>query len=224
MAFSLDPQQLIGSALTNLLSSGVLIGLPTKDNPVPLFLLCEFPQETASASARLPGIATQAGELRSRAVVEASTYEFNIVLSDYDTKTASAFKTVSTVLASLGGIGNSVASFGSVLPNLSGVTTGYVSSQIATLTRIKNGFMPIMVLGAYFNLGVLQQQTPYLLSKWYITSFSVPHDAGKAGVVMRVSCKEQFEPRDTSLLKGGLKALLGEVVSPLAGQVAGLLF
>lgn len=224
MAFSLDPTQLISSALTNLLQSGVLVGLPTKDNPVPLFLLCEFPQETAGASARLPGIATQAGELRSRAVIEASTYDFDIVLSDFDSKTSSAFKTVSTVLASLGGIGNSVASFGAVLPNLSGITTGYVSSQIATLVRIKNAFMPIMVLGTYFNLGVLQQQTPYLLSKWYITSISAPHAAGKAGVVVRVTCKEQFEPRDSSFLKGGIKALLGEVVSPLAGQVAGLLF
>jgi hypothetical protein len=224
MAFSLDPQQLIGSALTNLLQSGVIIGLPTKENPVPYFLLCEFPNENAGGSVRLPGIATQAGELRSRAVIEASTYEFDVVLSDFDTKTSGAFKTVSTVLASLGGIGNSVASFGSVLPNLSGVTTGYVSSQIATLTRIKNAFMPIMILGAYFNLGVLQQQTPYLLSKWYITGFSAPHMAGKAGVVMRVTCKEQFEPRDSSFLTGGIKALLGEVVSPLAGQVAGLLF
>lgn len=224
MAFSIDPAQLIGDAITNLLQSGVLVGMPTKENPVPYFLICEFPQETAGGSVRLPGIATQAGELRSRAVIQASTYEFNIVLSDYDTKTSGTFKTVSTILGSLGGIGNSVASFGSVLPNLSGLTTGYVSSQIATLTKIKNAFMPIMILGAYFNLGVLQQNTPYLLSKWYIEDFSAPHDAGKAGVVIRVKCKEQFEPRDTSFLLGGIKALLGEVVSPLAGQVAGLLF
>lgn len=224
MAISIDPQQLIGNAITKLVNSGVLVGMPTKENLAPLFVLAEFPNEMTGGAVRLPGVSTQAGELKTRAVIEPSTYEFDIVLSDYDNKTSGVFKAVQTALSGLGGLVNSVASFGAVLPNLSGLTTGYVSSQIGTLTKIKNNMMPIMVLGAYFNIGVLQQATPYLLSKWYIEDFSAPHKAGVGGTVIRVKCREQFEPRDTSFLKGGIKALLGEIVSPFAGQVAGLLF
>lgn len=222
MAFSLDPQQLIGNAITSLVKSGVLVGMPTKENPVPLFILAEFPEETAGGSVRLPGVATQAGELKTRAVIQASTYDFNVVLSDTDNKQSGVFKAVQTALGGIGGLVNSVASFGAILPNLSGLTTGYVASQIGVLTKIKNNMMPIMILGTYFNIGVLQQATPYLLSKWYIEDFSATHMPGVTGTVIRVKCREQFEPRDTSFLKGGIKALLGEIVSPFAGQVAGL--
>lgn len=224
MAFSLDPSQLISNALTSLVKSAIIIGMPTKEAPVPRFVLCEISDERAQGLVRLPGVATQAGELKTRAVVGASMYSFTAILSDFSDNTSSEFKTVQTVLSSVSSVGGSFATFGSILPNLSGLTTGYVSSQIATLTAIKNNMQPVLIMGAYFSLGVLQQTTPFLLSKWYLQDFDAPHLPGKGGCVLSLTLKEQFEGRDTSLLKGGLKALLGEVVSPLAGQVAGLLF
>lgn len=222
--FSLDPQQLVANALTSLVKSSIIVGLPTKEQPIPRFVLCEIPDENPRVSVRLPGIATQAGELKSRAVREASTYTFSVVLSDFPDQQSDAFKVVQTVLSNIASLGGSLATFGSILPNLSGLTTGYVSSQISTLNQIASNFMPVMILGNYFSLGVLQQTTPYLLSKWYLEGFDAPHKAGAAGTVLQMRAKEQFEPRDTSLLKGGIKALLGEIISPAAGQVAGLLF
>lgn len=222
MAFSLDPSQLISNALTSLVNSAIIVGMPTKESPVPRFLLCEITDERAHGLVKLPGIATQAGELKSRAVVGASMYSFTAVLSDFSDTQSGAFKAVQTALAAAATLAGSFASFGSILPNLAGLTTGYVSSQISTLTQIKNNMQPVLIMGAYFSLGVLQQSTPFLLSKWYLQDFDAPHMPGKGGCVLTLTLKEQFEPRDTSLLKGGLKALLGEIVSPLAGQVAGL--
>lgn len=224
MAFSLDPSQLISNALTSLVNSAIIIGMPTKEVPIPRFILCEITDERAQGLVRLPGVATQAGELKSRAVVGASMYSFTAVLSDFSDNQSSEFKAVQTALSAVGNVVGQIATFGSILPNLSGLTTGYVSSQISTLTQIKNNMQPVLIMGAYFSLGVLQQTTPFLLSKWYLQDFDAPHAPGKGGVVIQLTLKEQFEPRDTSLLKGGLKALLGEIVSPLAGQVAGLLF
>lgn len=222
MAFSLDPSQLISNALTSLVNSAIIVGMPTKENPIPRFVLCEISDERAQGLAKLPGIATQAGELKSRVVVEPSMYSFTAILSDFSDNQSSEFKAVQTALSAVASVGNSFASFGSILPNLAGLTTGYVSSQISTLTQIKNNMQPVLIMGAYFSLGVLQQTTPFLLSKWYLQDFDAPHAPGKGGCVLTLTLKEQFEPRDTSLLKGGLKALLGEIVSPLAGQVAGL--
>lgn len=224
MAFSLDPQQLVSNAITKIVDACVIVGMPTKENPVPIFILCEITAETARAIAKLPGNATQAGELKSRSVIEPSTLDVTAVLSDFDGKDNSTFKIVSTALAGIGNLVGQVASFGAVLPNLSGLTLGYVSSQIQALNQMKNNMMPIMILGNYFSLGVLVQTTPYLLSKWYIEEFTAPHDGAKAGSIVTIKVKEQVEPRDTSLLKGGLKAVMGEIGSPLAGQTMGLFF
>jgi hypothetical protein len=224
MAFSLDPQQLVSNAITKIVDACVIVGMPTKENPVPIFILCEITAETAHAIAKLPGNATQTGELKSRSVIEPSTLDVTAVLSDFDGKDNSTFKIVSTALAGIGNLVGQVASFGAVLPNLSGLTLGYVSSQIQALNQMKNNMMPIMILGNYFSLGVLVQTTPYLLSKWYIEEFTAPHDGAKAGSIVTIKVKEQVEPRDTSLLKGGLKAVMGEIGSPLAGQTMGLFF
>ena len=221
MSITISPADLISGAITSLVDSAVIIGMPTTDTPVPVFVLCETPKEHMTGSARLPGALMQTGELRARTVIEASRFDFDAVLSDIPmNQNQEIFRVIQIALGVTAGITNSIASYGAVLPNLSGLAVGYVSSSISVLNQMKNNMMPVVVLGNYFSLGVIQQTTPYLSSSWYIESIDMDHEAAKAGTIVNIKLKEQFKPRDLSAL-GIVKAIAGETISPLAGSAIG---
>lgn len=227
MAFTLNMLNIpamISGAVTNFVSSAIIIGLPTLDAPVPTFCLCEIPNERAHASARLPGNLTQAGEFKARTVIEASTMELDVVLSDIPmSQDLSIFRTVQTTLDAAALVTNSIASFGAVLPNLAGFTVGYVASCISVLNQMKNFMKPIMILGSYLPLGVLQQSTPYLSSAWYIEEISPPHNAGEAGIVLTLRLREQFSLRNISAV-GAVVAVASAIAVPNGGVKIGGMF
>ena len=224
MAFSVNIATMLSGAITDLFQSALIIGMPSLQHPIPVFAMCEIPHENARASARLPGNLTQAGEMRARTVIEASTLELELVFSDFpETADQSIFRAIQVVLADAALLTNSLATFGSVLPNLSGLTFGYVASCLSVLNQIKNYMMPVLILGSYIPLGTIQQSTPYLSSSWYIEDISIPHDAGVAGVKVTVKLREQFTQRDTSLV-GALIAVATEVAVPNGGSSIGGMF
>lgn len=222
MAISLDPSQLISNAVTNAIGAAVLIGMPTKDSPVPNFVLCAIPEEQPEMSARLTGAIIQAGEFNARTIIQPSRHKFTAVISEDDTS-SEALRTVQTILSGLALLTNSIASFGAVLPNVSGLTTGSLNAQVTSLNAIKNNRQPVMLLGAYFSLDSLQQQTPYLTSKWYVERITPQHSQQERGAVFQIEIVEQLEKK-ASALSIGLKALAGEIRSPLADQPMGSLF
>lgn len=228
MAFSLNTLNIpgmISGAITTFAHSAIIIGLPTADAPVPIFCLCEIPNERAHASVKLPGNLTQAGEFKARTVIEASTIDLDIVLSDIPmTRDLSMFRIIQSTLNAVAIVSNSLASFGAVLPNLSGLSVGYVASCISVLNQIKNFMKPVMILGSYIPLGVLQQSTPYLSSAWYIEEISPPHTAGEAGVAMTIRLREQFTKRDPTSAGGAVSAVASEVAAPNGGVNMGAMF
>ena len=227
MAFSfntLNIPGMISGAITSFAQSAIIIGLPTLDAPVPTFCLCEIPNERARASARLPGNLTQAGEFKARTVIEASTIELDVILSDIPmSRDMTIFRMIQSTLNAVALVSNSLASFGAVLPNLAGLSVGYVASCISILNQIKNFMKPVMILGSYIPLGVLQQTTPYLSSAWYIEEISPPHKAGQAGVEMTIRLREQFSQRSTSGA-GAVLSVASEVAAPNGGVIIGGMF
>ena len=227
MAFSfntLNIPGMISGAITSFAQSAIIIGLPTADAPVPVFCLCEIPNERAHASVRLPGNLTQAGEFKARTVIEASTIDLDIILSDIPmTRDLSMYRVIQSTLNAVALVSNSLASFGAVLPNLSGLSVGYVASCISILNQIKNFMKPVMILGSYIPLGVLQQTTPYLSSAWYIEEISPPHEAGQAGVAMTIRLREQFSQRSTSGACA-VFSVASEVAAPNGGVIIGSQF
>jgi hypothetical protein len=224
MAFTLDISQLISGAVTNLFNSAIVIGLPTTSAKTPVFCLCEVTHESARGAVKLPGNLTQSGEMRARTVIEASTMELDLVFSDIATdKDQNIYRAVQIAVANAALVTNSYASYGLVLPNLSGVAVGYVASCISVLNQIKNYMMPVMLIGAYLPLSVFQQTTPYLSSAWYIEDIGVPHESGKAGVVVTVRLREQFTKKSSTLL-GSILSVASETVAPNGGAALGGLF
>ena len=219
--FSLNPATLITNAVTSLVNSAVIIGMPCINAPVPLFCLCEVPDETMHAAVTLPGALTQAGEMKTRSVIQPSSMNLSLAMTEHDSKNPDIFKKIQISLTAIAAIINAVANYGAILPNLSALTTGYVASQISSLIQIKNNMMPIMILSNYFSLGVLQQGTPYLSSEWFIEEIEASHEGGKDGIVIKLKIKEQFTPRNVSTLAGKVAAIAGEVISPLAGEAVG---
>lgn len=224
MAYTLDPAKLVTDAITSLVNSAVIIGMPATNAPVPLFCLCEIPEERVHGSVMLPGALTQAGEMKTRAVINPSEFEFSAVMAEHDSKNSDTFKTVQTALTAIAALINSVATYGAVLPNLSAIATGYVASQISSLTQIKNNMMPVMILSSYFSLGVMQQGTAYLTSAWYIEDFYATHQGGKDGTVINIKLREQFTPRNLSTLAGAAATVAGEITSSIGGTALGSLF
>ena len=224
MAFSLNPATLITNAVTSLVNSAVLIGMPTQGAPVPLFCLCEFPEETIHGGVTLPGALTQAGEMKTRSVIQPSSIDLSLAIVEHDSKNPEIFKTVQVALTAIAVLINEIASYGAILPNLTGLTTGYVASQISSLFQIKNNMQPVMVLSSYFSLGILQQNTSYLSSSWFIEEIEAMHEGGKDGTIIKLKLKEQFTPRNASTLQGQASAIAGELISPLAGLAVGGLF
>jgi hypothetical protein len=224
MSVSLDITGLISGAVTGLFDSAVIIGLPTADAPVPTFCLCEIPGERGHASVRLPGNLTQAGEFKARTVIEASTMEIDVVLSDIPaSKDQNIFRAIQIVLNDTALVANSLATFGAVLPNVAGLAVGYVASCLSTLNQMKNYMQPIMILGSYLPLGALQQSTPYLSSAWYIEEMSPPHESGKAGIVLTLRLREQFSIRSLTML-GKILSIASEIAAPNGGAKIGGLF
>jgi hypothetical protein len=219
--FSLNPATLITNAVTSLINSAVIIGMPVKGSPVPLFCLCEFPEETMHASSTLPGALTQAGEMKTRSVIQPSVVDLTLAISEHDGKNPEIFQIVQVALTAIAQIINSIASYGAILPNLSGLTTGYVASQISALVQMKNDMQPIMILSNYFSLGVLQQGTSYLSSSWYIEDIEASHEGGKDGIILKIRIKEQFTPRNISTA-GMASTIASETISPLVGSIGSL--
>jgi hypothetical protein len=150
--------------------------------------------------------------------------ELDIVLSDIPaSKDQSVFRAIQIVLNDAALVANSVATFGAVLPNLAGLSVGYVASCLSVLNQMKNYMQPIMILGSYIPLGVLQQTTPYLSSGWYIEEMSPPHEAGKAGVALTIKLREQFTLRSSTLL-GKILSVASDTVAPNSGANIGGLF
>lgn len=224
MASTINVTGWISGTVTDTLNSAIIIGLPTASAPVPVFCMCEITNERGRASAKLPGNLTQAGEFKARTVIEASTMELDIVLSDIPASAdQNIFRVIQLALNNVALVSDSIASFGAVLPNLAGFSAGYVASCISVLNQMKNYMLPIMILGSYIPLGVLQQTTPYLQSAWYIEEISPPHEAGKAGIALTIRLREQFSMRDTSAL-GAVLAVASAVVAPNGGSKIGSMF
>ena len=110
-----------------------------------------------------------------------------------------------------------------MLPNLAGLSVGYVASCLSVLNQMKNYMQPVMILGSYIPLSVLQQSTPYLSSGWYIEEMSPPHEAGKAGIALTLKLREQFTLRSSTLM-GKILSVASDTIAPNGGAMIGGMF
>lgn len=224
MAFSLDPATFIGNQIQGLIGAPVIIGLPSPQGPVPNFVIGIIDEEHADTSINLPAFQLSAGDLFMKSSLESGTYSFNMVLSQDPMLATQWISTLATTLQALSLVTNSIANYGAVLPNLSGISANYAVSQLSTLRNIKNMSQPILLLNTFITLGSISQNNPYLSSNWYIQNISLGRQGAQGGGIVTVTLKELLVKRDPSLTAGNLLTnFANEIIGPGVGSAfAGL--
>lgn len=224
-AFNFDPKEMIGGLIANVIQSSIIVGMPSATAKVPNFVFCEIIDESIRTSVSLPSLQIASGDLSSKAVVDSGEYKIKIVLSDDANFPAGWMNIVSLALSNITDVANQLIDSGGVLPNFSATTTNYVMSQIGVLTAMKNNMQPITILQAYVNLGSIGQNSPFLSSSWYISNIAGVAEEADQGLALDVTLKELLSPRAGQFglgsIMGQIKALSGELISPLAGGAMG---
>lgn len=198
LGFALDAASFIGSSLSGLIGAPIVIGLPSDQAPIPNFVIGIIPKESIKTSVSLPGFQLAAGDLFMKSAVNPGTYTFDIVITKDSSLNAAWLPMVSTALQALSGAANSIASFGSVIPNLAGVSANYAVSQITTLHKMKNNTQPILLLNSFITLGSISQSSPFLNSQWFIEDIGAMREEAEGGAVVEVTLKELLVKRNAS--------------------------
>lgn len=213
MGFSIDPVDLIGSAVSDIVKTSIIIGMPSPTAKIPNFILATIPDERAQGSVTLASLQVTAGDYLMKGAINSGVYTMTVVLSDYDPLPTTWLSAVATALQQLSNVGNSIANFGAILPNLSSLTTNFVRSQLSVLYQMKNNVMPIIILNSYITLGSISQTHPNLQSNWYIEDVSSIKEESEGGLVVDISLRELLTKRDSSLSKKNIIANIAGVVT-----------
>ncbi len=214
-SFSFDPQNLLGGMTQGVTNLPIIIGLPSRQNPVPNFIMGITTTERARTSSTLPGMQLTAGDLFLKSARNGSEFTFRVIVSETPNIKKEVVETVSKAIQQLSTIASSFANFGGVFPNTSGITSNFVSSQLSALSSMKDGFQPIMALNMFMPLSAFSIQNPYLTSSWYIDHVEHAKEEAERGVVVDVTLRELLMKRDPSF------TLLTKVAANLANQLVG---
>jgi len=218
----LDPSTFIGSALEGVIGAPVLIGLPSNIAPIPNFVIGIIPEETAQASVTLSGLQISGGDLFMKSAINSSEKVLTMALSNDTLMPQAWIQTVANVMQILSGVGNAIGGGG--LPNISGVSNNFVTSQLSALRNIKNGNQPIMLLNSFVTLQSIGQNNNNLSSNWYIENYQIIREESEGGCIVQIKLKELLTKRESLLSVGNfITNFANEIVSPSLGSSIGSL-
>jgi len=219
MAFSIDPADLIGTAVSDLVKASIIIGLPSPTAPIPNFIIATIPREQAQGSVNLPSLQLTEGDYLMKVAVNSGSYGMTVILSNEDPIPLEWLDGVATALQQLANLSNNIASFGAVLPNLASVTSNFVSSQLSVLYAMKNNGQPLMILNSFIHLGSLSQTNPNLASNWFIENINVVREEAEGGLVVSLQVRELLTKRDSVFSpKNLLSNIAGVATAGAAGS------
>lgn len=218
----LDPSTFIGSALEGVIGAPILIGLPSNIAPIPNFVIGIIPEENAQGSVTLSGLQISGGDLFMKSAINGSEKILTMALSNDTLMPQQWIQTVANVLQILSGVGNAIGGGG--IPNISGVSNNFVTSQLSSLRNIKNGNQPIMLLNSFVTLQSIGQNNNNLSSNWYIENYQIIKEEAEGGCLVQIKIKELLSKRETLLSAGNfITNFANEIISPSLGSSIGSL-
>lgn len=218
MSIKIDPSDLIGMAVSEVVKTSLIIGMPSPTAKIPSFVLGLIPTEQAQSSVSMATMQVTAGDMLQKVAVDSSIAAFTIMLVDSSPVNSEWFSAITTIIQQLSTLTNSVVEYGSTLPNFSAVTANYARSQLSTLVQMKNNAQPIYIFNSYMNLSSISQTSPYLQSHWYIDSINVNKEESENGMIVDVSVRELISKRDLNIVeRAGQKLIknIGNTISEL---------
>ena len=198
MSVKIDPRDLIGMAADATVQASVIIGMSSPTAQIPGFVIGVIPTEEAQASVTMASMQLTGGDLLQKVAVDSSLVSFTLILSDTDQTPAEWVDYIATGIQQISGLANSTINHGAVLPNLSSVTANFARSQLAVLMQMKNNAQPIYILNSYLSLASIQQQSPYLQSRWFIDSINILKEETAQGIIVDIVAREMLVKRDAS--------------------------
>lgn len=206
-----DPQSSLGAASQGITGLPVLIGLPSRVNPFPGFVIGVSTSEDAQTSSQITGMPITDGDLTMKSARAPGTFRFDFVISETPAAASQQIVQITKIVQQIANVGKSL--FSGTAPDLSGVSSSFVTSQMVTLQNMKDGFQPVFALNLYMPLNAFSIRSPYLNSSWYIERLSFNKREAERGVIATISLKELL----TKTASGGA----GAVVQNLANQLLG---
>jgi hypothetical protein len=208
-----DPQNQLGTVSQGITGLPVLISLPSRVNPFPGFVIGVSTSEDAQTSSQITGMPITDGDLTMKSARAPGSFRFDLVISETPAATSQQVVQITKVVQQIANVASSIFGGSVTAPNLSGVSSSFVTSQLVTLQNMKDGFQPIFALNLYMPLNAFSIRSSYLSSSWYIERLSFNKREAERGVVATITLKE--------LLNKTASGGPGAVVENLANQLLG---
>lgn len=214
MAFEINPRGKIGSFSQGIIGQSVIVGLPSSASAIPSFVIGTTTIERAKISSTLPGLTVTDGDLIQKAARNGGTYNFNFIISETPNVTSQQIAKVSKAVQQISNVARTLLNPApSFIPNLSGINTSYVATQLTTLRNMKDFFQPILALNLFMPLSSFSIGSNFLSSYWYIDNVDFSKGMSERGIEVSISLKEVIERRSFSSGKQILMNLATEILN-----------
>lgn len=221
----IDPRQIAGNALYELIGTQIIIGLPSAIAPFPNVAMGTITGESPNMSVSLPGFPTAQGDVNKIVAANSGNFPFNFIISGNNAHLPTWLKIVSAIYVLTATITAQFLNFGSIAPNLSSLNFDFVNAQINALKAMADGGQPILLLNSFIALQTVSQKNPFLSSIWLIESISASHEGAADSVFCDITMEEKLQRRNPYFSVGGLiENFANEILGPGVGSsIASLL-
>ena len=154
------------------------------------------------------------GDLVQKSARNGGKYSFELIISETPNITNQQTAKVSQAVQQISNVAKTLLNPAtSGIPNLSGVNTSYIATQLTTLRNMKDNFQPILALNLFMPLSSFSIGNNFLTSYWYIENMDFDKGMADRGIIVRISLKELIERRSFTSVKRTLANLATELLN-----------
>ena len=214
MAFSFDPKGKVSDYSQGLIGQSIIIGLPSIASYIPTFVIGTTTTERATISSTLPGMTVTDGDLVQKSARNGGRYTFQIIISETPNVSSQQIAKVSKAVQQVANLARTLLNPApSNIPNLSGINTNQIASQLTTLRNMKDYFQPVLALNLFMPLSSFSIGSNNLTSYWYIENIEFNKGEAERGVQVSVTLKELIQRRAFSDVNRILSNLATELLN-----------
>ena len=214
MPFTFNPQSKIGSYSQGIIGQSVIIGLPSMASNIPNFVIGTTTTENAGISSSIPGLPITDGDMIQKAARNGGSYTVKLILSETPHLNSQQVAKVSKAVQQISNVARTLlTSAPSGIPNLSGINSSYIVTQITSLRNMKDFFQPILALNLFMPLSSFSIGNNFLNSFWYIERITFDKGEAERGVMVSITLKELIERRSFASVSQTLMNLATEVLN-----------
>jgi hypothetical protein len=214
MSFEFNPHSKVGSYSQGVIGQSVIIGLPSMASAIPNYVIGTTTTENANISSSIVGLPITDGDLIQKAARNSGTYTLKLILSETPNTSSQQIAKVSKAVQQISNVARTLLNPSpSFVPNLSGISSSFIVTQLTALRNMKDFFQPILALNLFMPISSFSVGNNNLNSFWYIEKISFDKEEAARGVIVNLSLKEVVERRSFSSVSQTLMNLATEILN-----------